>query len=155
MLALKAKPESFPFASKYIPLPANFQTILGSQLKDTNAGPTSANRSATSTNGWFAPLIPLDGRPPVSSLSLSPEHAQIWCSNGIIYIQDLGSAFGTYVNGSRISGDVALKDDDTLTLGVVVERNANTPADITDEHLLPVVAKVTCVNVPSRSRLRA
>ncbi|KAJ3724159.1 hypothetical protein DFJ43DRAFT_641901 [Lentinula guzmanii] len=155
ILALKAKSESFPFASKYIPLPSNISVILGSQTKDTNSGQTSTNRSATSTNGWFAPLIPVDGRAPVSPISLSPDHAQIWSSDSTIFIRDLGSVFGTYVNGTRITGEVALKDNDTLTLGVVVERNTNTPAYVADEQLLPVVANVTCVGVPSRPRRRA
>ncbi|KAJ4466821.1 hypothetical protein C8J55DRAFT_526434 [Lentinula edodes] len=155
MLALQAKPGSFPFASKYVPLPHNFQAILGSQVQDTNTGPTSSNRSATSTNGWFAPLSPVDGQgAPVSPISLSPNHAQIWSTNGQIFIRDLESAFGTYVNGTRISGDVALADNDTLTLGIAVGRNVNTPAYVTDEHLKPVIAKVTCIGVSSRARQR-
>ncbi|KAJ4482615.1 hypothetical protein J3R30DRAFT_3286829 [Lentinula aciculospora] len=155
MLALQAKSGSFPFASKYIPLPRNIQAVLGSQVQETNAGQMSSNRSATSTNGWFAPLLSANGQgSPVSPLSLSPNHAQIWSSNGQIFIRDLDSAFGTYVNGIRVSGDVALEDDDTLTLGAMVERNANTPVYVTDEHLKPVIAKVTCIGVLSRPRHR-
>ncbi|KAE9398776.1 hypothetical protein BT96DRAFT_777238, partial [Gymnopus androsaceus JB14] len=141
-LALQAKAGSFPFASKYIPLPANVKAVLGSVVQDTNDGATSGSRSATSTNGWFAPRRFQDSPNPISPISLSPNHAEIWSRNGQIFIKDLNSPFGTYVNGMRINGTVALKNDDTLTLGAVVGRNANTPAYITDEHLKPVIAKV-------------
>lgn len=133
MLALQAKAGSFPFASKYIPLPANVKAVLGSVVQDTNDGATSGNRSATSTNGWFAPRRFQDSPNPISPISLSPNHAEIWSRNGQvsrsssilgwlltvyfsmkIFIKDLNSPFGTYVNGMRINGTVALKNDDTL-----------------------------------------
>lgn len=82
MLALQAKSGSFPFTSKYIPLPSNITTVLGSAAQDTNDGVTCGNRRATSTNGWFAPRRFQDSDNPVSPISLSPNHAEIWSRNG-------------------------------------------------------------------------
>ncbi|KAF9071784.1 hypothetical protein BDP27DRAFT_1218387 [Rhodocollybia butyracea] len=149
MLALQAKEDSFPFASKFIPIHPNIRVVLGSQ--ETSSGQTAGSRNATSTNGWFAALPPRNGQGPlVSPIPLSPNHAEIWSRNGQIYVRDLESAFGTYVNGIRVNGTVALKNNDTLCLGAKIVRNANTPAYVTDEHLRPIVAKVTCLGVPSR-----
>ncbi|KIK70037.1 hypothetical protein GYMLUDRAFT_67293 [Collybiopsis luxurians FD-317 M1] len=155
MLALQSKNGSFPFASKYIPLPPNVRAVLGSQV-DNNTGLTVENRSSASTNGWFAPCHPANGQGLlVSSIPLSINHAEAWSADGQIYIRDLDSAFGTFVNGVKLTGEIALKNGDTLRLGTHIDRNANTPAYVTDEHLLPVVAKVTCVGVSSRPTHRA
>jgi hypothetical protein len=83
MLALQAKDDSFPFASKFIPIHPNNRVVLGSQAQDTNSGQTTGSRNATSTNGWFAALPPRNGQGPlVSPIPLSPNHAEIWSRNG-------------------------------------------------------------------------
>ncbi|KAF5380768.1 hypothetical protein D9757_007110 [Collybiopsis confluens] len=154
MLALQSKPASFPFASKYIPLPSNARTVLGSQVDD-NTGVMFGNRNLASTNGWFATRRPANSQPLwVSPITLSLNHAEIWCDNGQIYIRDLDSAFGTFVNGVKITGATVLNSGDTLTLGSHLKRNANTPAHITDEQLLPITTKVTCLGVSSHSTYR-
>lgn len=73
--------------------------------------------------------------------AVSREHARITTDDhGSLYIEDLGSTNGTFVNGKRISGRVRLRSGDTLLLGTYsfpweeallaehVERPANTPA---------------------------
>lgn len=48
---------------------------------------------------------------------LSAEHAKITTENGGHYLTDCGSAAGTYVNGSKVSGKVALKERDQISMG--------------------------------------
>ena len=48
---------------------------------------------------------------------LSAEHAKITAENGGHYLTDCGSAAGTYVNGSKVSGKVALKERDQISMG--------------------------------------
>src|SRR5262249_37407029 len=43
-------------------------------------------------------------------------HAQVWWENGSYFVEDLGSANGTLLNGHRIAGPKPLKDGDRLTL---------------------------------------
>jgi pSer/pThr/pTyr-binding forkhead associated (FHA) protein len=49
--------------------------------------------------------------------SVSRRHAEIYQLAGLVYIEDLNSTNGTYVNGQRISGPVALKNGDRILLG--------------------------------------
>jgi pSer/pThr/pTyr-binding forkhead associated (FHA) protein len=49
---------------------------------------------------------------------VSQRHAEIVVSNGIFYINDLGSRNGTYVNDNKITPDCPpLKDKDRIRLG--------------------------------------
>ncbi|TFK62164.1 hypothetical protein BDN72DRAFT_827764 [Pluteus cervinus] len=139
MLNLSADPGSFPFASKYLLLPPNTKMMLGSDL---SAIPP---RIASATNGWFSPLTQQqDGKPiSISPLPLNICHAEIWFENGQAWIQDLESAFGTFVNDKKIQKETVLKTGDVITLGIAIQRNVNTPVDITDDHLKPIIAKVS------------
>lgn len=47
---------------------------------------------------------------------LSSRHAMISCHGGQYYLSDCGSTAGTYLNGSPISGAVALRKDDRFSL---------------------------------------
>jgi pSer/pThr/pTyr-binding forkhead associated (FHA) protein len=47
---------------------------------------------------------------------VSPEHARIAIEGGTIWLEDLESAGGTYVNGRRI-GRVALAPGDRIVIG--------------------------------------
>lgn len=70
-------------------------------------------------------------------------HARIWSDGSKVFLRDIETAFGTYVNDVRITQDVELKSGDVVTLGSKIPRNSNTPAYITDDHLKPVIAIVT------------
>ena len=48
---------------------------------------------------------------------LSAKHAKITASGGQYFVSDCGSAAGTYVNGVRIDGKVALNDRDQISMG--------------------------------------
>jgi|GEM_PF-4067081 len=49
--------------------------------------------------------------------SVSKEHCRIFKESGLIYVKDLDSSNGTYVNGKKIESQTILKTGDTLTLG--------------------------------------
>jgi ABC-type multidrug transport system ATPase subunit/pSer/pThr/pTyr-binding forkhead associated (FHA) protein len=48
---------------------------------------------------------------------ISRRHAQIAVENGVVLIEDLGSTNGTLVNGTTLTGRIALKDGDEIALG--------------------------------------
>ncbi|KAF8157060.1 hypothetical protein B0H34DRAFT_657551 [Crassisporium funariophilum] len=138
---------TFPFTTKQIALPPGTKVILGST--EVTATRQSV-RIPTATNGWFPPESTEDTSiPSVTPLPLSPSHAQVWSDGGKVHIRDLDSAFGTFVNGTRISKDALLKTGDTIRLGTRIPRNEKTPAYITDFHLVPVVAKVSLTGASS------
>ena len=65
---------------------------------------------------------------------VSRKHCEIFEENGQLYVQDLGSLNGTYVNNERIDGRQPLNPEQLLTLGnvtfrAVYQRVATEPAD--------------------------
>ncbi|EPQ53451.1 hypothetical protein GLOTRDRAFT_28396, partial [Gloeophyllum trabeum ATCC 11539] len=103
-------------------------------------------RVASPSNGWFPPLDDSGretggGLGDSEDLPLSPAHAELWAENGHVYIRDLGSKHGTYVNDVRITGPSPLKTDDILILGFELPRSASTPRHLTSHDLKPIVAK--------------
>ncbi|TFK33969.1 hypothetical protein BDQ12DRAFT_690373 [Crucibulum laeve] len=136
---------SFPFLSKQLSLTPSSRILLGSEVSD-NA--SERGRRASVSNGWFAPKSTEDDAIAlVSPLPLSTAHAELWISGGKVYIHDLDSPFGTYVNDVKITKATALRDGDTIRLGSTIARNSKTPAYITDDHLRPVVARVSLLGV--------
>ncbi len=62
------------------------------------------------------------GRSPKAFLQLTGEgvsrlHARLFRNGGITYVEDLGSTNGTFVNGERVRGAVALSDGDKIQVG--------------------------------------
>ncbi len=55
-----------------------------------------------------------------SDINVSRRHARIWEASGQVWIEDLGSRAGTFVNGQRIPGAVAVLPGDTVSLGDTV-----------------------------------
>jgi pSer/pThr/pTyr-binding forkhead associated (FHA) protein len=51
---------------------------------------------------------------------VSRRHARLFPENGALVVEDLGSSNGTYVNGERISGPVAVAPGDEVQLGDTV-----------------------------------
>jgi pSer/pThr/pTyr-binding forkhead associated (FHA) protein len=80
----------------------------------------------------------LVGRGPDCTIALdddqvSREHAQFVVRDDRVLVRDLGSRNGTYVNGAVIVGDVAIGDDDLVTIGrarLAVRRNWTAAAAI-------------------------
>lgn len=54
---------------------------------------------------------------PIKDRYLSRKHAEIIAVNGSWRLKDLGSANGTYLNGTRVEGDHVLKTGDRIRLG--------------------------------------
>lgn len=54
--------------------------------------------------------------------SLSRRHARVFTANGVVYVEDLGSQNGTYVNGAPLTMACALRSGDEIAMGDVVIR---------------------------------
>ncbi|KDQ25302.1 hypothetical protein PLEOSDRAFT_1090002 [Pleurotus ostreatus PC15] len=138
MLNLAAATGSFPFPTKFIALPPDAKVTLG--LEQPAA---TSSRKAENMNGWFPHKQPsASGSNPIAPLPLSTAHAEVWSQGGKIFIRDLDSPFGTYVNDIKITGPTQLKRGDIISLGLHIPRNGKTPAYILDDELKPIIARV-------------
>ncbi|THU86363.1 hypothetical protein K435DRAFT_575871, partial [Dendrothele bispora CBS 962.96] len=101
-----------------------------------------ANRRALPTNGYFGQTISSSGSM-VSPITLGANHAQVWTASDQIFIKDTDSPFGTFINDERLDSGTsrALKTGDILRLGIQLTRSSNTPENVTDEQLRPIIAK--------------
>ena len=54
---------------------------------------------------------------PVADVDVSARHAELRIAEGIAIVRDCNSTNGTYVNGVRVRGELALRDGDVLQLG--------------------------------------
>lgn len=104
---LMLQPLNGTFDRKYIPLPYFPETLrIGRQ--------TNAKTVPTQSNGFF------------DSKVLSRQHAEVWAekANGRVWIRDIKSSNGTFVNGQRLSQENRdsepheLRENDVLELGI-------------------------------------
>ncbi|KAG6899251.1 hypothetical protein C0993_011953 [Termitomyces sp. T159_Od127] len=109
-LSLSAVPGSFPFQTKYITLPLDVTIKLGAE---TDTDPMAQRRVASPTNGWFSPQKS-SGDSSVSPLPLSSFHSEVWWDGLNVYIRDLDSPFGTYLNSDRITGARTIRSGDII-----------------------------------------
>ncbi|HEY7834227.1 MAG TPA: FHA domain-containing protein [Ktedonobacterales bacterium] len=56
---------------------------------------------------------------PLESTYISTEHTRVIYRDRSLWVEDLGSKNGTYVNGRRISGAMAVRPNDILQVGDV------------------------------------
>lgn len=56
---------------------------------------------------------------PLESTYISTEHTRVIYRDRSLWVEDLGSKNGTYVNGKRITGAVAVRPNDILQVGDV------------------------------------
>ncbi|KAL1726365.1 hypothetical protein EV714DRAFT_254983 [Schizophyllum commune] len=102
--ALYLYPLNDSFIPKHIYLPPNTKVKIGRQ--------TNAKTAPGERNGYF------------DSKVLSRQHAEVWEENGKIYIRDVKSSNGTFINGDRLSGEgmesepYDLKSDDIVEFGI-------------------------------------
>jgi hypothetical protein len=54
---------------------------------------------------------------PIDDSFASSAHARVFARDGTVYIEDLGSTNGTFLNGRQISGPEPLSLDDTVRIG--------------------------------------
>lgn len=124
--ALYLYPLNDTFVPKHIALVGNQRVKIGRQ---TNAKTVPAER-----NGYF------------DSKVLSRQHAEIWEDGGKIYIKDVKSSNGTFINGERLSPEgvesepFELKNDDVVEFGIDIIGEDN---KTTIHH--KVAARVMCV----------
>ncbi len=87
---------------------------------------------------------------PLDLPMVSSRHARLFPSGGRIWIEDLGSANGTFVNTQRISGAVAVKAGDVISLGSYsLVLNVIPDADVVAEIPAIVVAHPSSDEAPS------
>ncbi|KAG1733163.1 hypothetical protein EDB19DRAFT_1639852 [Suillus lakei] len=124
------------FIPKHISLHSGQRVKIGRQ---TNAKTIPAER-----NGYF------------DSKVLSRQHAEIWEDNGKIYIKDVKSSNGTFINGERLSPEgvesepFELKNDDIVEFGIDIIGEDN---KTTIHH--KVAARVMCVFTDEDAHLAA
>ncbi|KAI1798341.1 hypothetical protein LXA43DRAFT_24130 [Ganoderma leucocontextum] len=124
--ALYLYPLNDSFVPKHISLVNNQRVKIGRQ---TNAKTVPAER-----NGYF------------DSKVLSRQHAEVWEENGKIFIKDVKSSNGTFINGERLSPEglesepYELKTDDIVEFGIDIVGEDNK----TIVHH-KVAARVVCV----------
>lgn len=53
----------------------------------------------------------------VQDLKVSRRHAEVFLRDGRAVVRDLNSGNGTFVNGQRVSGEMPLRNGDTITMG--------------------------------------
>jgi predicted component of type VI protein secretion system len=83
----------------------------------------------------------------IASGSVSRRHARFRIAGNEVTLEDLGSSNGTFVNGERLSGPRALKDQDRLQIGSV-EIRLVMPA----EEASPSDATISIADLPPEMR---
>ncbi|KAJ3975091.1 SMAD/FHA domain-containing protein [Lentinula raphanica] len=124
--ALYLYPLNDSFAPRYIHLSHNAHVRIGRQ--------TSAMATPGEQNGYF------------DSRVLSRQHAEVWEEGNKIFIKDLKSSNGTFINGNRLSPEglesdpVELHSDDVVEFGIDIVGEDNTTVV---RH--KVAARVMCI----------
>ncbi|KNE59842.1 hypothetical protein AMAG_05295 [Allomyces macrogynus ATCC 38327] len=90
---------------------------------------TSSKTPAAPNNGFF------------DSKVLSRTHAEVWAENGAVYLRDLGSSNGTFVNGKRLSEENQASPPTLIRTGDVIEFGV----DILNEHGTDILFKKVTV----------
>ncbi|KAH9050284.1 hypothetical protein EDB84DRAFT_596234 [Lactarius hengduanensis] len=106
--ALYLYPLNDSFIPKHIHLPQGQRIKIGRQ--------TNAKTAPGERNGFF------------DSKVLSRQHAEVWEESGKIYIKDVKSSNGTFINGERLSAEGAESEPFELKTGDIVVRRISTPA---------------------------
>ncbi|KAF7329040.1 Glycosyltransferase family 69 protein [Mycena venus] len=131
--ALYLDPLNDSFIPKHIPLsPPGRRVKIGRRM--------NSQTSPEKSNGYF------------DSKSMSREHAEVWEENGKIFIKDVKSTNGTFVNGERLSPQslesepLELKTNDNVEFGIgIVDKNKKAI-------LHEVAARVSCILPEQQAR---
>lgn len=70
----------------------------------------------------------------LSGVNVSRRHSRVWMEGDSIFVEDLGSSNGTFINRRRISSKTLFQPNDLLGIGshlIRLERSAEAEADIT------------------------
>ena len=127
---------------------AKFCARCGSKLEAVDPRKTlspqySAPSSGSKTMISSAPVMPggkyinelVVGRDSANDImlnepSVSGKHAKIYLEEGSVFIEDLRSLNGTFVNGKRVEGRVKIKSGDNISLGSFSLNNNRQVADL-------------------------
>ncbi|CEP12931.1 hypothetical protein [Parasitella parasitica] len=125
ILTIILKPHNASFQTRTLELKDNVKIRIGRQ--------TSSKTAPTAYNGYF------------DSKVLSRQHAEIWCDKARVYVRDIKSSNGTFVNKERLSNEgeesapKELHDLDEIEFGI----------DILDDNGAIMYHKVSCsVHIP-------
>ncbi|KAI0254610.1 hypothetical protein BJV78DRAFT_1338898 [Lactifluus subvellereus] len=134
--ALYLYPLNDSFIPKHIHLPQGQHIKIGRQ--------TNARTAPGERNGFF------------DSKVLSRQHAEVWEESGKIYIKDVKSSNGTFINGERLSAEGAESEPFELKTGDIVEFGI----DIVGEDNKTIVhhkvaARVVCVLTEQEAQFAA
>jgi len=134
--ALYLYPLNDSFIPKHIHLPQGQRIKIGRQ--------TNAKTAPGERNGFF------------DSKVLSRQHAEVWEESGKIYIKDVKSSNGTFINGERLSPEGAESEPFELKTSDIVEFGI----DIVGEDNKTIVhhkvaARVVCVLTEQEAQLAA
>ncbi|MEZ6048579.1 MAG: SpoIIE family protein phosphatase [Planctomycetaceae bacterium] len=77
----------------------------------------------------------------LNSDMVSRRHARVFTKSGQVFIEDLGSGNGTFVNGKRISQPTAIKNEDRVKVGPILFRY-DSQQNMTKTAPLPMLASV-------------
>ncbi|KAG2187571.1 hypothetical protein INT44_005260 [Umbelopsis vinacea] len=105
---------------------------------------TSAKSAPSASNGFF------------DSKVLSRTHAEVWCERNKVFIRDVKSSNGTFINGIRLSpegeesGSVELHNGDQVEFGIdIMNEDGSVACKVTIN-----MASATSSNLPSDSSAR-
>jgi len=90
------------------------------------------------------------GRRSVADLTLkspivSGIHAEVICRGGSVFIRDVGSTNGTWVNGRRITNDFALSEGDVIEIGDAILRLQDLDRDEVGSRTCPLMHQTLSV----------
>ncbi|KAI7818204.1 SMAD/FHA domain-containing protein [Gamsiella multidivaricata] len=134
---LVLEPTNGSFALKSLELPENTRVKIGRQ--------TGVTTAPNPSNGYF------------DSKVLSRVHAEVWSENSKVYIRDLKSSNGTFLNGKRLcpenveSEPFVLNQNDHLEFGIdIMDEDGSYIAaregrmqDLCLPHVIPYAARIT------------
>ena len=127
--------DTFPFETKHLQVCPGEPVLLGSAEQTGAQGEPS--RKSDENNGWFGPLPTQED---VFPLSLCGSHAKLYAKGGKVrslfwmvaeammangstarwqvFIKDMDTAFGTFVNDKKLTAEMELLDGDIIVSGI-------------------------------------
>lgn len=85
---------------------------------DPNAGPSTEFKSMIRAKGKYTIGRKSDNDLVLSDPTIGRYHAEILYEDGHFWLKDLESLNGTFLNGNKVRGKVALRDDDTIIIAL-------------------------------------
>ncbi|KAL1928527.1 hypothetical protein VTP01DRAFT_2883 [Rhizomucor pusillus] len=140
------KPRNIPFQTKTLELHDNVHVKVGRQ--------TSSKTQPGPFNGYF------------DSKVLSRTHAEIWSEHGKVYIKDIKSSNGTFLNGRRLSNEneeskpTEIRSNDEIEFGIDISQDDGSilyHKVACQVHIIPTplsqvdsaVLKELCIGIPN------